>query len=133
MWMRCLGAALALIGASAHAQQFTMKLSSPTANDVTTEWMKSMKAGIEGRSGGRIKVEGYPANQLGQLPRAVEGVTLGTIELTISAIGFYVGIEPRFEALEVPGLFDNLPHALKTLGDPEVNQARPYRRELRCL
>ena len=108
------------IGVNANAQQFTMKISSPTTNDITTEWMRVMKAGVEGRSGGRIKVEGYPANQLGQLPRAVEGVALGTIEVTISAIGFYVGLEPRFEALEVPGLFDDMRHAIRTLADPEA-------------
>ncbi|MFM9886170.1 MAG: TRAP transporter substrate-binding protein [Burkholderiales bacterium] len=110
------------IGATANAQQFTMKISSPTTNDITTEWMRVMKAGVEGRSGGRIKVEGYPANQLGQLPRAVEGVALGTIEVTISAIGFFVGLEPRFEALEVPGLFDDQRHALRVLADPEVRK-----------
>ena len=104
------------------AQTFTMKLSSPTNNDITSEWMKAMKAGVEGRSGGRIKVEGYPSNQLGQLPRAVEGVSLGTIELTISAIGFYVGMEPRFEAFEVPGIFDDMKHALRTIADPEIKK-----------
>ena len=109
-------------GASAQAQQFTMKVSSPTTNDITIEWMKAMKTGIESRSGGRVKIEMYPANQLGQLPRAVEGVALGTIELTISAIGFFVGLEPRFEALEVPGLFDDITHGLRVLADPEVKK-----------
>ena len=66
--------------APASAQQFTMKLSLPTINDVTYEYFKPMKAGIEQRAGGKIKVEIYPANQLGQLPVVVEGVALGTIE-----------------------------------------------------
>ena len=58
----------------AQAQQFTMKLSQPTINDVTYEYFQRMKAGIEKRSAGKIKVEIYPANQLGQLPAVVEGV-----------------------------------------------------------
>jgi TRAP-type transport system periplasmic protein len=124
--MRISGAAIAAValcvGTNVAAQQFTMKISSPTTNDITSEWMRVMKAGIEGRSGGRIKVEGYPSNQLGQLPRAVEGVALGTIEVTISAIGFYVGLEPRFEALEVPGLFDDMRHGLRVLADPEAKK-----------
>ena len=65
---------LAAIPAS--AQQFTMKLSLPTVNDVTHEYFKRMKAGIEQRAGGKIKVDIYPANQLGQLPAVVEGVAL---------------------------------------------------------
>lgn len=110
------------IGAAAQAQQFTMKISSPTANDVIFEWMKTMKAGVEGRSGGKVKVEMYPANQLGQLPRAVEGVALGTIEVTVAAVGFFVGLEPRFEALEVAGLFDDMEHGLRVLTDADVQK-----------
>ena len=69
--------------APANAQQFTMKLSQPTINDVTHEYFKRVKAGIEQRAGGKIKVDIYPANQLGQLPAVVEGVALGTIEVGI--------------------------------------------------
>ncbi len=121
--LRTLVVALACsVGGLAQAQQFTMKISSPTANDVLFEWMKTMKAGIEGRSAGKIKVDLYPANQLGQLPRAVEGVALGTIEVTAAAVGFFVGLEPRFEALEVPGLFDDVEHGLRVLADADVQK-----------
>ena len=53
---------------AAGAQQFTMKLSSPTINDVVHEYYKTLKTGVEARSGGRIKVEIYPAMQLGGKP-----------------------------------------------------------------
>ena len=46
-----------LAASSASAQQFTMKLSQPTINDVTYEYFKRMKAGIEQHSGGKIKVD----------------------------------------------------------------------------
>ena len=46
-----------IVAASASAQQFTMKLSSPTINDVTQEWMKAFKTGVETRSGGKLKIE----------------------------------------------------------------------------
>ena len=67
-------AAAVLAVTPATAQQFTMKLSTPTNNDVTVEWMNAFKAGVEARAGGRIKVEIYPASQLGPIPRTVEGV-----------------------------------------------------------
>lgn len=119
----CLALASAcMLHTGAQAQQFTMKISSPTANDVIFEWMKTMKAGVEARSGGKVKVEMYPANQLGQLPRAVEGVALGTIEVTVAAVGFFVGLEPRFEALEVSGLFDDMQHGLRVLADADVQK-----------
>src|SRR5436190_15695132 len=104
----------------ANAQQFTMKLSQPTINDVTYEYFKRMKAGIEQRSGGKIKVDIYPSNQLGQLPAVVEGVALGTIEAASSANGFWVSLEPRFQVLDAPGLFDDLIHGNKMLNDPGI-------------
>lgn len=119
-----LAAALALgaLAAGAQAQQFTMKLSTPTNNDVTVEWMKAFKAGVEARAGGRIKVEIYPASQLGPIPRTVEGVALGTIELTAPAVGFMIGLEPRFQVFDAPGLFDSVAHAQKVLTDPQIKQ-----------
>jgi TRAP-type transport system periplasmic protein len=104
----------------AGAQQFTMKLSQPTINDVTYEYFKTMKAGIESRSRGRIKVDIYPSNQLGQLPAVVEGVALGTIEAASSANGFWISLEPRFQVLDAPGLFDDIPHGFKMLNDPNT-------------
>ncbi len=113
--------ALAAAG-TCSAQQFTMKMSSPTANDVTQQWMNAMKKGIESRSGGKIKVEVYMANQLGQIPATVEGVALGTIEVTLPAVGFFVGLEPRFEVFDIPGLFDSVQHAMQVLTDPEIRK-----------
>src|SRR3954454_9706311 len=97
-----------------------MKLSMPTINDVTYEYFKRMKAGIEQRSGGKIKVDIYPSNQLGQLPAVVEGVALGTIEAASSANGFWVSLEPRFQVLDAPGLFDGVVHGIKTTNDPAI-------------
>jgi TRAP-type transport system periplasmic protein len=116
----CMTASALLIVVPAHAQQFTMKLSQPTINDVTYEYFKRMKAGIEQRSAGKIKVEIYPANQLGQLPAVVEGVALGTIEAAASANGFWISLEPRFQVLDAPGLFDSVSHGFKMLNDREV-------------
>jgi C4-dicarboxylate-binding protein DctP len=79
-----------------------------------------MKAGIEQRSGGKLKVDIYPVNQLGQLPVVVEGVALGTIEAGFAANGFWVSLEPRFAVLDAPGLFDSIPHGYKMLNDPDI-------------
>jgi C4-dicarboxylate-binding protein DctP len=115
-------AALAAFAGAAAAQQFTMKLSTPTINDVSHEWMKVFKANVEKRSAGRIKVEIYPANQLGQIPRTVEGVALGTIEMTVPAVGFLIGLEPRFQVFDAPGLFESVAHAQRVLADPGVRK-----------
>jgi TRAP-type transport system periplasmic protein len=104
----------------AFAQQFTMKLSCPTVNDMNVEYMKAMKAGIEPRTNGRIKVEIYPANQLGQIPRTVEGVAMGTIEMTLVASGFFVGIDPRYLVFDAAGMFDDMDHGNRVFQDPAI-------------
>ncbi len=119
----CRTAAIAtalLFAYTANAQQFTMKLSSPTVNDAPHEWMKQFKAGVEQRSGGRIKVEIYPASQLGQIPATVDGVALGTIEFAIPAVGFLIGLEPRFQVFDAAGMFDSVGQSQKVLADAAV-------------
>jgi len=115
-------AILAFASGGAYGQQFTMKLSTPTINDVAHEWMKVFKANVEKRSGGRIKVEIYPANQLGQLPATIEGVVMGTIEFSAPAVGFLIGLEPRFQVLDAAGLFDSVEHGEKVLNDPAIRK-----------
>jgi TRAP-type transport system periplasmic protein len=115
-----LAIAACLAAAGASAQQFTMKLSSPTINDVTQEWMKAFKAGVESRSAGKVKVELYPASQLGPIPRTVEGVALGTVEMTLPATGFLAALEPRFVVFDAPGLFDSMDHAERVFHDAEI-------------
>ena len=117
-----LALAACALATSAWAQQFTMKLSCPTVNDMNVEYMKAMKAGIEPKTNGRIKVELYPANQLGQIPRTVEGVALGTIEMTLVASGFFVGIDPRYLVFDAAGLFDDMDHGNRVFQDPEIRK-----------
>src|SRR5260370_7554720 len=89
---------------------------------MNVEYMKAMKAGIEPRSNGRIKVEIYPANQLGQIPRTVEGVALGTIEMTLVASGFFIGIDPRYLVFDAAGLFDDMDHGNRAFEDPAIRK-----------
>ncbi len=114
--------ALTLPGA-AMAQEFVLKVSAPvppTERDVVYDWMLNFERGVEERSGGRIDVQLYPANQLGQLPAAVEGVSMGTIEVTFSIIGFFSSLDPRFQVLDAGGLYTTPEIAAAALASPEV-------------
>ena len=42
--------------------------------------------------------------------------------MTIPAIGFFIGIEPRFQTLETSGLFDSMQQGNQVLGDPEIRK-----------
>ena len=119
---RFLLAAVLLAATSAGAQQFTMKLSTSTSGDALVEWLNVFARGVTASSGGKVKAEVYPASQLGAIPRTIEGVALGTIEMSLNASGFYEGLEPRFAVLNTPGLFDSLEHAYKVVHDPAIQK-----------
>ncbi len=113
-------AAAALAAAPAMAQH-VLKVSAPvppTEKDVVYAWMLAFEKGVEASSNGQIDVQLFPANQLGQLPAAVEGVSMGTIEVSFSIIGFFSSLDPRFQVLDAGGLFDTPEHAVKSLQQP---------------
>jgi len=112
----------AALATGAAAQQFTMKISSPTINDVTQQWAKDFAEGLKARVGDKVKVEFYPASQLGKIPATVQGTAMGTIEAVAPASGFLVGLDPRFQVFDTPGLFTSLEDAQKVFADSSVRQ-----------
>jgi TRAP-type C4-dicarboxylate transport system substrate-binding protein len=112
-----LGAALAAAG-PAPAQTHTMKMASATINDVQHEWLRRFDAEIKPKVGDRLKVEIYPASQLGAIPRMVEGVTLGSIESFVTPPSFLVTLEPRYQIFDAIGVFRSPDHLCKVLADP---------------
>jgi TRAP-type C4-dicarboxylate transport system substrate-binding protein len=100
------------------AQTATMKMASATINDVQHEWLKRFEAGIKPRVGDKLKIEIYPANQLGQIPRMVEGVTVGTIESFVTPPSFLVSTEARYQVFDAIGVFESPAHLNRVLQDP---------------
>ena len=47
-------------------------------------------------------------------------MALGTIEVGCAANGFWVSLEPRFQVLDAPGLFDDVLHGYRMLNDPAI-------------
>lgn len=103
----------------ANAQQpVVMKFSTLTINDVQHEYLKNFKAELEKVTDNRIRVEIYPAAQLGGAPRQTEGVRLGTIEAASGPAELFVGADPRFQVLAMAGLFKNNDHARRVIDVP---------------
>ncbi len=100
------------------AAQTVMKLANATINDVQHEWQKLFAADLQKRIGDKVKVEIYPASQLGAIPRMVEGVLLGTIESFITPTAFMTPTDPRFQIFDVPGLFVSPEHVHAVIHDP---------------
>jgi tripartite ATP-independent transporter DctP family solute receptor len=118
-----LGALLVGLHTSPAAAQIIMKLGTSTLNDAQHEWMKKFAAIVEKNSNGRIKVEIYPASQLGTSPRMIEQTQLNAIQGLVGPPEFLTGVDSRYQILSAPGLFKDFAHANRTLQDPAFNQA----------
>ena len=112
--------ALSLGAASVQDKTYTMKITLPTLNDPSHVFAKTYAASLEKDSGGRIKVEVYPASQLGTIPRQIEGTQFGAIQAAVIPPEFFVGIDERFEVLAAPGLVTSAAQAEKVAADPDV-------------
>jgi TRAP-type C4-dicarboxylate transport system substrate-binding protein len=106
---------LALVQPS--AAQTTMKLATATVADVQVEAIKFFGAKVEARSNGRIKAQYYPGAQLGSNPRMIEGLQLGTIEVYVGPTAYLVGLDSRFQAMDAPGIFDDMEHFYRVSQD----------------
>jgi TRAP-type C4-dicarboxylate transport system substrate-binding protein len=118
-------AALSCIAAvaGASAQSVTMKIAHPTIRAGLDNWAETFKDRIDKRAPGRLKIEIYPASQLGSTQRVVEGTQLGTVEMVQTPPEFLAGVDPRFGLLAAPGLFKDLRHGFRTVHDPEFVKA----------
>jgi TRAP-type C4-dicarboxylate transport system substrate-binding protein len=105
------------------AAPLVMKIGTATVHDSTVEWMKLFAKDVEADSGGRIRVEIYPASQLGSSPRMIEQTQLGAIQGVVGAPEFLTGVDSRYQVLGSPGLFKDLAHTNRVLQDPAFNKA----------
>ncbi|CAM3584571.1 TRAP transporter substrate-binding protein [Aeromicrobium ponti] len=86
--------------------EYTIRLgaSQPADHPMTTT-MNKFKELVEKESDGRIKVEVYPANQLGSQAEMNEGVQSGTVTMTYSSIAYMGGsYNPNYNSLLLPFL-----------------------------
>jgi TRAP-type C4-dicarboxylate transport system substrate-binding protein len=110
-------------GGPARAQDFVMKFATQTINDMQHEYIKIYKAELEKATNNRIRVDVYPASQLGGAQRQVEGLRLGTIEAAIGPSELFFGADPRFQVLAMAGLFKDNEHARRALELPQFRKA----------
>lgn len=109
--------------AAAQTAPFVMKIGTAAINETQHQWMRIFAELVEKGSKGRIKVELYPASQLGSIQRMIEGTQLGSVQAFVGPTEFLSGIDSRYQVLSAPGLFKSLAHQNRTVQDPEFNAA----------
>jgi tripartite ATP-independent transporter DctP family solute receptor len=73
---------------------------------------------VERRTGGRYRIQTFYSGALGAERESVEGVQLGTLDLTLTSTGPLPNFVPEVAILDIPFLFRDYAHARAVLDGP---------------
>src|SRR5215470_19167432 len=73
---------------------------------------------VEKRTGGRYRIQTFYSGALGAERESVEGVQLGTLDLTLTSTGPLPNFVPEVAILDIPVLFRDYAHARAVLDGP---------------
>ena len=73
---------------------------------------------VEARTGGRYKVQNFYSGALGAERESIEGVQLGTLDLTLTSTGPIPNFVPEVAILDIPFLFRDYAQARAVLDGP---------------
>ena len=76
------------------------------------------------RTNNAIQVDVFPSGQLGNDPKTLEGVKLGTIDIGMTGNPFFTSFAPEMNAFDLPYLFRDFDHAYKVIDGPIGQELR---------
>jgi C4-dicarboxylate-binding protein DctP len=112
---------IAFAGLQAWAAPITIKFAHgmpPDEEEALHRGVVVFKKMVEQKTAGRVKVDIYPASQLGKEREQFEGVKLGTIEMCMIAEGPMAGFFPEIMVIGIPYLYANEITAWRSLDGP---------------
>jgi len=83
------------------------------------------KEGVEKRTGGKVLVEVYPNNKLGDPPSVLEQNVQGVIDMSLPTQGQLSKYSPKFGCVMTPFAYDDYAHADRVLDGPFMKWAGP--------
>lgn len=114
--MLALVAALGTAGQAA-ADSVTLRLAHHIPEDHSTNrhFLEPFVEYVAELSGGDMTVLNFPGGQLGQQLDLLEGIALGTVDMTFADSGMLANYDEAIGILDLPFLFDSLDHANRTM------------------
>jgi TRAP-type transport system periplasmic protein len=73
---------------------------------------------VAAKTSNAVQIEVFPAGQLGNDPKILEGVKLGTIDLAMTGNPFFSSFAPEMNVLDLPYLFRDYDHVYKVVDGP---------------
>lgn len=115
---------LALLAAGgAAAQDYTLRAGHGAQAQHPTQFgLEHFAQLVSERTGGAVQVDVYPNRQLGEEREMVEGLQLGTVDMTVVSTGPLGGFSPEINVLDMPFLFRDSAHAYAVF-DGEIGQS----------
>jgi len=83
--------------------------------------MVRMSGMLRDRTNGQVRMDVFPDRQLGEERELVEGLQLGTVDMTSVSTGPLVSFVPQVGVLDLPFLFQDSAHAYRVL-DGEIGR-----------
>ncbi len=109
---------------SSSANEITIRIAHSSApNSARDLGAKKFKEVLEAETDGKVKVEIYPASQLGSPTEQVQAVQLGNLEMSIVPTSFMGGFQPLITLLDIPFLFPNDTESLLELQQSDAMRA----------
>ncbi|WP_102960557.1 DctP family TRAP transporter solute-binding subunit [Mangrovicella endophytica] len=123
--LRVLLAALAFTAAAgaANAQETTLNLGfvgGPKAPEAIA--MEQFAAEISEKSQGRFAIRLQGGGALGGDREVIEGLQLGTVDMTVSSTSVVANFDPELKIFDIPFLFRDFDHAQAVLNGPIGNE-----------
>lgn len=90
---------------------------------------------VKEKTGGEVEVQVFPSSQLGNQRDLVEGVTFGTIDMTLTGTAVLGNFLPKIAVFDLPFLFRDVNHAYKaldTVGMELAKELEPRNMKLLC-
>lgn len=79
---------------------------------------KKMADEVASKAAGRVEIQVFPNQQLGNERDMIEGLQLGTIDLAVINTPLLAGFDPRFLIFDMPFMFNDWAHVNRVLESP---------------
>ena len=78
----------------------------------------AMAEAVKQRTNGRVEIKLHPGGALGGDREVIEGVTLGTVDMTVASTSIFANFVPDLQVFDIPFLFRDFDHAMGVLEGP---------------
>lgn len=105
-------------------KQYVMRIGTVTVDPHQhNATMAEFKKRVEPKAGSRLKVELYPASQLGTLQQQIQGLQNGSIQAVVLPSGFFSSVAPALNVIDLPYFLGNeqLYKILNSGGDKQLS------------